>query len=163
MTLSVRAARPEDVPQILMFIHALADYEKLAHEVVATEAQLRESLFGSKPEVEALIGLLDQKPVGFALFFHNYSTFLSRKGIYLEDLFVLPERRGRGVGKALLAELARIAVSRNCGRMEWSVLDWNEPAIQFYQSLGTVQMSDWTTCRLMGESLKTLANQASRT
>lgn len=162
MTLSVRAARPEDVPQILMFIHALADYEKLAHEVVATEAQLRESLFGSKPEVEALIGLLDQKPVGFALFFHNYSTFLSRKGIYLEDLFVLPERRGRGVGKALLAELARIAVSRNCGRMEWSVLDWNEPAIQFYQSLGTVQMSDWTTCRLMGESLKTLANQASR-
>lgn len=158
MNLVVEPATVKDVSTILDFIRRLAEYERLSHEVIATEASLTKSLFGSRPEAEALIARLDGKAVGFALFFHNYSTFLAKKGLYLEDLFVLPESRGQGVGKAMLAALARIAVERDCGRLEWSVLDWNETAIRFYESLGSVRMTDWTVCRLTGEALQSLAD-----
>jgi GNAT superfamily N-acetyltransferase len=157
MTLEIREARESDVPQILQFIRDLAEYEKLAHLVVASEEQLHATLFGSSPFAEVLIAEEDGTPAGFALFFHNYSTFLAQPGIYLEDLFVKPEYRGRGYGKALLARLAQIARERNCGRVEWAVLDWNEPSIAFYKSLGARPMEEWRTFRLTGEALERLA------
>lgn len=158
-SVSVRPAQAADVPAVLRFIRALAEYEKLSGAVVATESMLRQQLFGPKPAAEVLIADLVGEPVGFALFFTTFSTFLGRPGIWLEDLFVLPEYRGRGVGKALLLEVARIAVERRCGRLEWSVLDWNEPAIRFYESLGAVAMNDWTIYRAEGESLEKLGRK----
>ncbi|MFN8177630.1 MAG: GNAT family N-acetyltransferase [bacterium] len=156
--LALRPAAPEDVPLVLRFIRALAEYERLANEVVATEDVLRESLFGARPAAEAILAELDGAPVGFAIFFHNFSTFVGRRGIYLEDLFVLPEHRGRGVGLALLRHLAKLCVERNCGRLEWAVLDWNESAIGFYDGLGARPMSDWIIYRLTGGALAKLAD-----
>lgn len=153
----IRTATESDLPLILTFIRALAVYERLEDRVVATEEVLRESLFGARPYAETLIAEDDGKPVGFAIFFHNFSTFIGRPGIYLEDLFVNPEARGRGYGKALLARLAAIAKERNCGRLEWSVLDWNEPSINFYKSLGAVPLDDWTMFRVTGGALDALA------
>lgn len=147
----------EDVPLILTFIRELAEYERLSHEVVATEGSLREWLFGDRPVAEVLVGEHGEEAAGFALFFHNFSTFLGKPGIYLEDLYVRPEFRGKGIGKAMLAHLARLAEDRGCGRLEWSVLDWNEPSITFYESLGAVAMDDWTVHRVTGEALKRLA------
>ena len=157
MSLSIRPATVADVALVLTFIRDLAEYERLAHEVVATEPLLRETLFGERPGAEVVIAELDGEPVGFALFFHNFSTFLGRPGLYLEDLFVRPAARGHGVGRALLARLAAIAVERGCGRFEWSVLDWNEPAIGFYRKLGAVPLDDWTVQRVTGEALHRLA------
>ena len=153
----LRAATSGDVPVILTCIRGLAEYEKLAHEVVATEALLRETLFGSRPAAEVILAFHDDDAAGFALFFHSYSTFLARPGIYLEDLFVLPAFRGQGVGKLLLARLARLALDRGCGRLEWSVLDWNVDAIRFYESIGARAMSEWTTNRVTGQALVALA------
>jgi GNAT superfamily N-acetyltransferase len=136
----------------------LAEYERLSQEAVMTEETLRESLFDERPHAEVLIGYAEDKPAAFAVFFHNFSTFLGRPGLYLEDLFVIPEMRGRGFGRAMLVELARIAVERKCGRFEWAVLDWNEPAIGFYKKLGAVPMNDWTIFRLTGEALERLAS-----
>jgi GNAT superfamily N-acetyltransferase len=150
-------ATAADVPAILALITALAQYEALSDAVVADEATLRESLFGPAPAAEALIARAGDAPVGFAVWFHNYSTFLGRRGLYLEDLFVIPEWRGRGVGRALLGGLARIALARGCGRMEWSVLDWNEPAIGFYKRIGATAMDGWTVYRLTGDALRLLA------
>jgi GNAT superfamily N-acetyltransferase len=150
----IRQATEADVPVILLFIRALAEYEKLSHKVVATEESLRRTLFGNPRFAEVILGYEDGEPAGFALFFHNYSTFLGRPGIYLEDLFVDPHRRGRGYGKALLAHLARLARDRDCGRVEWAVLDWNAPSIQFYKSLGAVPLDDWIIFRLTGEALE---------
>jgi GNAT superfamily N-acetyltransferase len=155
--IDIRPAIAADVPLILGFIRALAEYERLADDVVATEASVHDSLFGARPSAEAVIACVDGEPAGFAVWFHNYSTFLSRRGLYLEDLFVLPDKRGRGVGRALLRHLAGIAVARGCGRMEWAVLDWNETAIRFYRSLGAQPMADWTVYRLTGDSLRRLA------
>ena len=152
-TFHLRRAEKKDVPIILDFIKALAEYEKLSDMVVATEDLLSETLFGERKVAEVILGYEGEKPAAFALFFHNYSTFLGKPGIYLEDLFVKPEFRRKGYGKILLSELARITVERNCGRLEWSVLDWNTPAIDFYKSLGAVSMEEWTTFRLTGESL----------
>ena len=157
MSITLRAARPADVPTILRFIQGLAEYEKLAHLCVATEAGLTETLFGPRPYAEVILAFWNDAPAGLALFFHNYSTFLAKPGIYLEDLFVEPSFRGKGLGKALLKELARVAVERNCGRLEWSVLDWNEPSIQFYKSLGAVAMDEWTGYRVTGDALASLA------
>jgi GNAT superfamily N-acetyltransferase len=156
-SIGIRPAAAADIPAILGFIRELADYEKLSHEVVATEALLHEHLFGRRPMAEVQIAALDDKPVGFALYFHNFSTFLGRPGIYLEDLYVQPAVRGKGVGTALLRTVARIAVDRECGRLEWSVLDWNEPSIRFYENLGATPMSDWTIYRVTGPALKNLA------
>ena len=156
---TVRMATIADVPLILGFIKGLAEYERLAHEVIATEARLEASLFGERPDAEVLIAHDGERPAGFALFFHSYSTFLAQRGIFLEDLFVLPEMRGRGIGRRLLTELARLAVERDCGRLEWSVLDWNEDAIRFYRSLGAKPMDEWTTFRLVGDELERLANE----
>ena len=153
----VEAATSEDVPLLLELIGALADYERMSNDVVATEARLRDTLFGHTPRAEAVIARVAHEAVGFALWFHNYSTFLGRPGLYLEDLFVLPEWRSRGVGSALLGHLARIAVERGCGRMEWSVLNWNEPAIGFYKRLGAQPMNEWTVYRLTGSDLTRLA------
>jgi GNAT superfamily N-acetyltransferase len=153
----IRSATQADIPQILSFIRALADYENLSKACVATEALLHENLFGLAKAAEVLIAEIDSRPVGFALFFGSFSTFLARPGIYLEDLFVLPEARGHGVGKALLKAVARIAVQRDCGRLEWAVLDWNEPAIGFYKSVGAVPMEEWTTYRMTCDNLKRLA------
>jgi GNAT superfamily N-acetyltransferase len=150
-------ATDADVPTILALVTALADYEHLTHEVVADDASLRASLFGAHPSAEAIIARHGGEAIGFALWFHNYSTFLGRRGLYLEDLFVLPAWRGRGVGRALLAYLARVAVARGCGRMEWAVLDWNEPALAFYRRLGARPLDDWTVHRLTGEALHLLA------
>ncbi len=152
----IRPATPDDVLTVLGFIRALADYEKLAHAVVATDDTLRKHLFGPRPAAEVLIGELDGRPVGFALFFPNFSTFLAKPGVYLEDLFVLPEARGRGVGKALLIAVAKLAVERDAGRLEWSVLDWNAPAIGFYKSVGAEPMDEWTTMRVTGDALRDL-------
>lgn len=157
MSITIRAAVPSDVPVILRFIQGLAEYEKLSHACVATEAALSTTLFGAHPYAEVLLGFWDEAPAGFALFFHNYSTFLAKPGIYLEDLFVEPSVRGKGLGKALLSQLARVAVDRGCGRLEWSVLDWNEPSIQFYKRLGAVAMDEWTGYRVTGEALAALA------
>ena len=155
--LSIRPASELDVPIILRFIQKLADYEKLSHEVVATEAGLRHYLFGARPMAEVSLAYWAGEAVGFALFFHNFSTFLGRPGIYLEDLFVEPEHRGKGIGKALLVHLARLAMERGCGRLEWSVLDWNEPSIQFYRKLGAIAKDDWTIYRVTGDALQRLA------
>jgi GNAT superfamily N-acetyltransferase len=154
---TIRAATEQDVPTIFGFIRALAQYERLEHEMVATEEGLRKTLFGPRPYAEVVFACIDTEPVGFALFFHNYSTFLGKPGIYLEDLFVRPESRGRGIGKRLLTWLARTAVERNCGRLEWAVLDWNEPSIGFYKSLGAVLKHEWQIFRLTGDALTALA------
>jgi GNAT superfamily N-acetyltransferase len=154
---AIRAARREDVPEILRLIRALAEYEKLAHEVVATENLLAAHLFGAKPAAEVLLAEEGGRAVAMALFFQNYSTFLARPGLYLEDLFVEPAHRGKGIGKALLQAIARLAVERGCGRFEWSVLDWNTPSIEFYKRLGARPMSDWTIFRVTGEALRKLA------
>ncbi|MGO9640626.1 MAG: GNAT family N-acetyltransferase [Candidatus Acidiferrales bacterium] len=160
-TLRIVEAAESDVPVLLSFIRKLADYEKLADQVSATEDGLRAALFGPRRVAEALLAYLGSEPVAFAVFFHNFSTFLGRPGIYLEDLFVDPPHRGKGVGKALLVELARLARARNCGRLEWAVLDWNESAINFYRSLGAVPMEDWTIFRLAGDALARLAGEES--
>ena len=159
--LLIRPATPHDVDLLLRFIHELADFERLGHQVQATTEQLKESLFGNPqaPECEAIIAFKGDEALGFALFFHNYSTFLTRKGLYLEDLYVTPNARGQGVGLALLRFLAQIALKRNCGRLEWSVLDWNEQAIKFYQGLGAKGMTDWNVFRLDGNALVQLAGQ----
>lgn len=151
-----RFAQPEDAALILRFIRGLAEYEKMTDEVVATEELLREWIF-EKGKAEVLFAVADGTEVGFALFFHNFSTFLGRAGIYLEDLFVLPEHRGHGYGKALLKRLAAITVERGCGRLEWSCLDWNAPSIAFYKSMGAVPMDEWTAYRLTGETLQRAA------
>jgi GNAT superfamily N-acetyltransferase len=153
----IRFAEEEDAGLILRFIKGLAAYEKLSHEVTATEDLLRETLFGNRHVAEVVIGEYHGDAVAFALFFHNYSTFLGRPGIYLEDLFVKPEMRGLGFGKVLLAYLAKLATERKCGRVEWAVLAWNEPAIRFYQKLGAATMDEWTVHRLTGEALDRLA------
>ena len=160
-TITIRPATRDDVPLVLEFIRHLAVYERLEHEVSASESELREALFGERRYAEVVFACSGGgKPVGFALFFHNFSTFRGRPGIYLEDLFVLPEARGRGVGKRLLAYLARTAVERRCARLEWAVLDWNEPSIGFYRSLGAKAMDEWTTFRLTDEPLALLAGSA---
>ena len=153
----IRPATSADVPVILGFIRALAEYERLLDEVTATEETLKATLFGLTPHAEIVLAELAGKPVGFALFFHNYSTFLAKPGLYLEDLFVLPAFRGRGFGKALLVHLGRLARNRGCGRFEWSVLDWNEPSIRFYQSLGATPMKEWRIMRVTGDALDRLS------
>lgn len=155
---SIRNATRADVPLILQLIRELAEYERLAHEVTATEDDLARSLFGTRPIAEVIIAEAEGNVAGYALFFHNYSTFLCKRGIYLEDLFVRPPFRGRGIGKRLLSHLARLAVDRGCVRFEWAVLDWNEPAISFYRSLGAKPMEDWTVFRITGEALQRLAD-----
>ncbi len=157
MTIAIRPATPADLPLIAGLIRDLAAYEKLAHEVRFDEATLGEKLFGPRPYAEVVIGELDDTPQGFALFFHNFSTFEGRPGIYLEDLFVRPDTRGSGLGKALLAHLAHLCVARDCARLEWSVLDWNEPSIGFYKSLGARMMDEWTVMRVDGDALIRLA------
>jgi len=154
---TLRNATEADVPLILRFIRELAEYERLAHACIATEESVRETLFGEKRYAEVILAEHDGEPAGFALFFHNYSTFLARPGIYLEDLYVRPELRGYGIGKALLARLAALAVERNCGRVEWAVLNWNEPAIRFYRSLGALPQDQWTVYRVTGEALEHLS------
>lgn len=156
MTLSIRSATPADLPLIAQLIRDLAEYEKLAHEVRFDEAVLGQKLFGARPYAEVVIGELDSVPQGFALFFHNFSTFEGKPGIYLEDLFVRPEARGSGLGKALLSHLAMLAVERDCARLEWSVLDWNDPAIGFYKKLGARLMDEWTVMRVDGTALQQL-------
>ncbi len=155
--LELRLATVEDVPAILSFIQQLADYEKLSDQVVATEQKLKDTLFAEKAYAEVVLANYRGKDVGFALFFHNYSTFLAKPGIYLEDLFVEPACRGAGIGKALITYLAKLAVERDCGRLEWSVLDWNQPAIDFYQSLGAVMLHDWRINRVTGTTLTQMA------
>ena len=157
--LQLRFADEADVPIVLNFINALAEYERMADEVVADQELLRRTLFGERTAAEVVIAELDGEPAGFALFFHNYSTFLARPGLYLEDLFVTPELRGRGIGRRLLAFLARTAVERGCGRFEWSVLDWNTPAIRFYEKLGATAMDEWTVFRMTGDALIELASE----
>ena len=156
---TIRVASEADVPLILRFIRELAEYERLLHEVVATEASVRETLFGPRRSAEVLIAEADGNAVGFALFFHNYSTFLARPGIYLEDLYVRPECRGRGYGRQLLSHLATIAVARECGRFEWAVLNWNESAIGFYRAMGAVPQDTWTVYRLTGDALRKVAGE----
>ena len=156
-TVTIAPASEADVPTIHAFIRALAEYERLSHQCVATEASLRETLFGQRRYAEVLIARLGEVPVGQAIFFHNYSTFLARPGMYIEDIFVLPGHRGRGAGKALLRAVATIARQRGCARLEWSVLDWNTPAIEFYQALGADVMPDWRICRLTAEEIAHLA------
>jgi GNAT superfamily N-acetyltransferase len=159
MPFRIDPAQQRDTAVLLSLIRALADYERLTHLVVGTEAQLREELFGARPVIEAVVGWEDGRAVAFALYFHNFSTFLARRGLYLEDLFVVPEARGRGYGKALMRHVARVAVERGCGRFEWAVLDWNQPAIDFYRSLGAEVLPDWRICRLTGESLAALGRR----
>ncbi len=159
MSLSIRPATADDLPLILEFIRGLAEYEKLLHEIEATPEKLRATLFPAdgRSVAECVLAFADDTPAGFALFFHNYSTFLAKPGLYLEDLYVKPGLRGRGIGKALILHLAKLANARGCGRMEWSVLDWNRPAIEFYESLGARRMKEWQICRLTGESLQRYA------
>jgi len=159
LTLRIRAAEAGDVPLIADLIRQLAKFEKLENEVVLTDELLMEGLFGTRPYAETVIAEEDAKPIGFALFFHTFSTFLARPGLYLEDLFVLAEHRGRGVGRALLAHLAHLAVERGCGRLEWSVLNWNQDAIRFYERLGARPNSEWTVYRLTGEALASLGRE----
>jgi GNAT superfamily N-acetyltransferase len=154
----IQPATERDVPLILRLIKGLAEYERLAHEMTATEAGLRETLFGARPAAEVIIAYAAETPAGFALFFPNYSTFLGKPGLYLEDLFVLPEYRGQGIGLALMTHLASTAVERGCGRFEWSVLDWNEPAIGFYRGLGAKLMDGWSIVRITGDALTKLAS-----
>ena len=153
----IRPATAADTPTIAALIRALAEYERLSHAVFLDEGQLRTHLFGPRPFAEVLLAEEAKEIVGFALFFHNFSTFLGQPGIYLEDLFVRPEYRGRGHGKALLSALARLAVERGCRRLDWAVLDWNEPSLRFYRSLGAVPLEDWTLYRLSGDALQTMA------
>jgi GNAT superfamily N-acetyltransferase len=154
----INQATREDVPLILSFIKELAQYEQLLHEVVATESVLTETLFGENAHAEVVIGYLDKKPISFALYFYNFSTFLGRPGIYLEDLYVKPEARGQGIGQKMLAYLARLAIKRKCGRLEWWVLDWNESAIGFYKRIGAKAMDEWTVYRVTGDALNNLAS-----
>src|SRR5881296_4743008 len=156
----IRSASVEDVPIILQLIRDLATYERAPHEVTATEQQLVDVLFGEKPAAEVLLAFERQSPVGFAVYFYNFSTWLGRPGLYLEDLFVKPEKRGKGYGRALLVELAKIARERGCGRMEWAVLDWNEPAITFYRQLGAKPMDEWTVFRLTRDGIAKLADSS---
>jgi len=158
--IQIRPARVDDVPIILKLIRDLATYERAPHEVVATEAQLVDVLFGKRPVAEVLLAFEGESPIGFAVFFYNFSTWLGRPGLYLEDLFVQPQKRGKGYGRALLVELAKIARDRGCGRMEWAVLDWNEPAIKFYRALGAKPMDEWTVFRLTREGIARLAKAA---
>ncbi len=158
-TLRIAPANESDVPVILGFIRKLAEYEKLSHLVVATEENIREHVFGANPVAEVLLAYGGREPVGFALYFRNFSTFLGQPGIYLEDLFVEPAHRGRGIGKALLARLAKIAIERGYGRLDWAVLDWNAPSIEFYRGLGAVPLDAWTAYRLTGEALHRLATE----
>lgn len=158
MNIRIEPARERDVPLILELIRGLAEYERLADQCIATEARLREALFGAQPAAEVLLAYADDQPAGFALFFHNFSTFLGRRGLYLEDLFVKPEFRRLGIGRRLLAALARVAVERGCGRFEWSVLDWNAPAIEFYKRLGAKPLDEWTIFRVAGDALAGLAD-----
>ncbi|HEX5760015.1 MAG TPA: GNAT family N-acetyltransferase [Thermoanaerobaculia bacterium] len=160
--LRIVPATAADLPLVHRFIRELAEYERLLPEVTVTEEKLRATLFGPRPAAEVVLAYDGEEPVGFALFFPNYSTFLAQPGIYLEDLYVRPEARGRGVGRALLVHLARLAVERGCGRLEWAVLDWNEPAIRFYRGLGARSMDDWITFRLTGEPLARLAGQPAK-
>jgi GNAT superfamily N-acetyltransferase len=155
--ITIVPARPDDVALILQMIRGLAEYERLSDQAVATEESIRASLFGPRPFAEVVLAYSGSAPIGFALFFHNFSTFLGRPGLYLEDLFVVPEWRGRGVGRRLLTHLAAIAVDRGCGRMEWAVLDWNESAIGFYRRLGAEMLEDWRICRLTGDALSRAA------
>ncbi|HEY6454648.1 MAG TPA: GNAT family N-acetyltransferase [Steroidobacteraceae bacterium] len=158
--LSVRAVREEEVDLVLEFIRELAHYERLAHEVTATRADIHTALFGPHPYAEAVIGCIDGQACGFALFFHNFSTFLGKPGLYLEDLYVRPAARGRGLGRRMLAWLARLALERGCGRFEWAVLDWNEPALLLYRGLGARAADEWTLQRVTGEALVQLAAAA---
>ena len=153
----IEAARPEDCGVILQFIRDLAEYERLLDQVVATEEDVRRELFGEKSVIRAVVAWEDETPVGFALYFFNFSTFLTRRGLYLEDLYVTPKSRGKGYGKQLMRHLAKTAKEEGCGRFEWSVLDWNEPAIGFYESLGATVMLDWRLCRLTGVALDRFA------
>jgi len=155
----IKSATESDVPVILAFIKKLAEYERLSHEVIATEELLRETLFGTRRTAEVAIGYHETKAVGFVLFFHNYSTFLGKPGLYIEDLFVDEGHRRHGYGRALLLHVARLAKERGCGRLEWAVLDWNHPAIDFYKKLGALPMSEWTVFRVTGKSLDELAGQ----
>jgi GNAT superfamily N-acetyltransferase len=159
LTLRIRGAESDDVQVIAHLIRELAKFEKLEDQVVTTDELLRAGLFGARPYAEAVIAEEDAQPIGFALFFHTFSTFLARPGLYLEDLFVLDDHRGRGVGRALLAHLAHLAVERGCGRLEWSVLNWNQEAIRFYERLGARPNSEWTVYRLTGESLEALGRE----
>ena len=154
---TLRLATPDDVPAILECIRRLAEYARLAHECVATEALLRETLFGARPSAEVVLAFAGEEPAGFALWFQSYSTFLAKPGLYLEDLFVYPQHRGRGLGRQLLRYLARVAVERDYGRVEWSVLDWNVDAISFYRSIGAELLDDWRRCRLAGDAIPALA------
>ena len=157
--IDIQKAEARDIPLILHFIQSLAEYERLRDSCIATEEKLRETLFSESPAAEVIIARVDGDPMGFALFFHNYSTFLAQRGIYLEDLFVKSEARGKGVGFALLSALARIAVERGCARLEWAVLDWNQLAIDFYRRIGAVPLDDWTVMRMTGDSLADLARR----
>jgi GNAT superfamily N-acetyltransferase len=157
---NIRPARVEDVPVILELIRDLATYERAPDDVVATEEQLIDVLFGERPVAEVLLAFEEESPVGFAVYFYNFSTWLGRPGLYLEDLFVKPAKRGKGYGRALLVELAKVARDRGCGRMEWAVLNWNEPAIKFYRALGAKPMDEWTVFRLTGGEIAKLANAA---
>ena len=157
MSVSIEAARESDAAVLHALIRGLADYEKLAAQVVGTAGDLQRELCGARPVIEAVVAWDAESALGFALYFHNYSTFLARRGLYLEDLFVVPKARGRGLGKALIRHCARVAVERGCGRFEWSVLDWNQPAIAFYQSIGATMLPDWRICRLNGEALTKFA------
>ncbi len=160
-SVQIVSARERDIPSILQFIRMLAQYEKLEHQVSVTEENLRDSLFGCRRYAEVIFLEVQGRKVGFALFFHNYSTFLGKPGLYLEDLFVLPEERGRGYGKKLLTHLARLALERGCGRLEWSVLNWNQPAIDFYLSIKAEPLKEWTLYRLSGEALRSLGQDLS--
>ena len=157
MSVSIEAARASDVAVLHTLISALAEYERLTAQVVGTAQDLQRELFNERPVIEAVIAWDAEKALGFALYFHNYSTFLARRGLYLEDLFVVPEARGRGIGKALIRHCARVAVQRRCGRFEWAVLDWNQPAIDFYQSIGATILPEWQLCRLSGDALQRFA------
>ena len=157
----IKFACEDDIPLILDFIKGLAQYEKLEHEVVATETQLRDTLFGKQAYAEVIIGYYEKRPVSFALFFYNYSTFLGKPGIHLEDLYVIPEMQGKGFGKNMLLFVARLAVERDCGRLEWNVLNWNEPAIRFYQAIGAQAMEEWTSYRLDGQALTQIFDASS--
>ena len=157
MSFSIRLVAPTDVVILHRLINDLADYERLAHQVVGTADQLADELFGAHPVIESVLAWEGEEVLGFALYFHNYSTFLARRGLYLEDLFVVPEARGRGIGKALIRHCARVAVERGCGRFEWAVLDWNQPAIEFYQAIGATLLPDWRICRFGGDALTRFA------
>ncbi len=153
----IKQATEEDIPLLLSFIKALAEYERLSHEVVATKEMLHESFFGKNSVAETIFAYYQEKPAGFAVFFHNLSTFLGRSGIYLEDIYVYPQFRNKGIGQALLIYIAKQAKVRKCGRLEWTALNWNQPAIEFYKNLGATPMEEWTTFRLTGKALETLA------